>query len=417
MLRKINHIQDVVDWGLCVGCGACFYACKKDAVTLHNRSEIGIRPAFKQHLCRDCSECLPFCPGYTLDSSDHIAQDIDGTENHPLIGPLQAVYEGHASDRALRFNASSGGVLSALALYCLERENAEFVLHVGMNPGKPWENMTVRSYTREDLFRNAGSRYAPSSPCDGLRYIEEAKGPCVFIGKPCDVAAVSQLRKQRPALDKNLSLVLTFFCAGPPCTKGTTDLVHNMGIRLDDVSALKYRGQGWPGDFTVTYNNGSTQQSLSYKESWGLLAKYPRSFRCHLCPDGLGEYADISSGDAWHKYSEDGDPGRSLILIRSGRGKKIFQKAVSAGYLEVVGSNAQAVMSAQGLPRRRAELFGRILAMHMLVVPVPLFRGYPLFKVWLKTSPVVKIKTIMGTLRRLLLRGLWHRNPVFPSRA
>ena len=37
--------------------------------------------------------------------------------------------------------------------------------------------------------------------------IENSSKPCVFIGKPCDVAAISALRKQRPKLDKNLKLL------------------------------------------------------------------------------------------------------------------------------------------------------------------------------------------------------------------
>lgn len=47
-IRKIKAkaVQDVVDWGLCVGCGACVYACKRKAVFLDNIDAIGIRRRF-----------------------------------------------------------------------------------------------------------------------------------------------------------------------------------------------------------------------------------------------------------------------------------------------------------------------------------------------------------------------------------
>jgi len=88
------------------------------------------------------------------------------TENNLSIGPTIEIWEGFAKDPAIRYRASSGGILSAIAAYCLEKENMEFVLHVGMDQSKPWNNKTVQSRNRDDLFARTGSRYAPSSPCE-----------------------------------------------------------------------------------------------------------------------------------------------------------------------------------------------------------------------------------------------------------
>lgn len=39
---------------------------------------------------------------------------------------------------------------------------------------------------------------------------------------------------------------------------------------------------------------------MSYNESWGnILGKYLQK-RCKICPDGIGEFADIVCADAWH---------------------------------------------------------------------------------------------------------------------
>ena len=199
-----------------------------------------------------------------------IGHHVKGSEADHEFGTALEIWEGYASDPEIRYSASSGGVLSALALYCLEREDMNFVLHTAKNNETPWINQTVQSKSRAELLARTGSRYAPASPCDGLTSIEESTGPCVFIGKPCDTAAASKMRQIRPALDKNLGLVLTFFCAGTPSARGTLDLLKSLNVDTDEIHTLRYRGEGWPGKFKVLYN-GSKEKSLSYSESWELL--------------------------------------------------------------------------------------------------------------------------------------------------
>ena len=139
-MRRINNLQDVVNWGLCVGCGACKYACNKNAILLENIVTIGIRPKFKNHICSDCNECLSICPGYIIDARQNYYKKH--TKKNLLIGDTHEIWEGYAADKEIRYNASSGGVLTALSLYCLEEEKMEFVLHSGMNPFKPYEKNT-----------------------------------------------------------------------------------------------------------------------------------------------------------------------------------------------------------------------------------------------------------------------------------
>ena len=207
------------------------------------------------------------------------------------------------------------------------------------------------------------------------------------------------LRKLNKQLDDNLGLVLTFFCAGTPNTLGSLELIKRMGVSPHEVNSLRYRGNGWPGSFNVLCNGSSNRKAITYKESWGFLQKY-RSFRCQLCPDGLGEFADISCGDAWHRYPDSQSNGLSIVLVRAERGKEILHKAMEAGYLKLIPCSADDVLKAQGLPQRRKVLFGRLLAMQMLLVPTPSFKGIPLKRAWLKNTLKTKVRTILGTLRR-----------------
>jgi coenzyme F420 hydrogenase subunit beta len=414
-MRRLSALKDVVDWGLCIGCGACYAYCDRGAVSLVKIESIGIQAKVDTKKCGECCECLRFCPGCGVNSLEVDRQFNYTPLSHPLVGPAASVYEGCASDPEIRYQASSGGALTAMALYCLEVEKTAFVLHTGMDAATPWENVTVRSFNRDDLLAHAGSRYTPSSPCDSLRLIEQSERPCLFIGRPCDAAAVQQIRKLKPELDKKLRLVLTFFCAGPPCSQGTKDLVASLGMNAGEVLSVRYRGRGWPGRFTVRTRNGE-EKSLSYEESWGQLANKHRSMRCHLCPDGLGECADISCGDAWNRYQQNGNPGLSLVLARTDRGAKVITGAIASGFISLKPATVQDVVDAQGLVRRRQELHGRLWAMKSLMIPAPTFPGFHLKEAWQSCSHQTKFRTVAGTLRRLILRGLWHRNdPVRPK--
>lgn len=412
LIQRIKTLQDVVDWGLCTGCGACYSACSEGGVSLVNIESVGIRPKFDA-ACESCTKCLPICPGYVVDA-ELAAQDLPTeAELHEEFGPALEIWEGYASDPEIRHRASSGGVLSALSVYCLEHEGMAFVVHSAMNPSEPFLNQTVQSRTRAEILARAGSRYAPASPCDGLAEIEKSDRPCVFIGKPCDAAAVAMMRSARPKLDRNLGLVLTFFCAGTPSTTGTLDLLKGMGISEDSVDTVRYRGEGWPGTFKIVQKGTIQQSSLSYEESWGKLSHY-RPLRCHLCPDGLGRIADVSCGDAWERFGENENPGRSIVIVRTPRGREIVRRAMAANYVQLTPASRENVLAAQpNLLQKRKELFGRLAILRLFMVPLPHFRGFSLFQAWMRLPLSQKARTLLGTTKRVAFRQLWRRKPLF----
>ncbi len=395
-----------MDWGLCVGCGGCFHACDRQAVELVHIPQTGIRPRFTGD-CENCTRCLDICPGHRI--------ELNGSATGEA-GPVLEIWQGHASDPEVRYKGSSGGVLSALSLYCLEQGGMGQVLHSAMDPTEPWKNRTVASRSRTEILARSGSRYAPSSPCDGLRTVEESAAPSVFIGKPCDTAAVAMLRRDNPDLDRKLGLVLSFFCAGTPSTDGTLTLAGALGFETQKIREVRYRGEGWPGDFKILAGDGSSA-SLSYMDSWSRLTKY-RPFRCNLCPDGLGATADISCGDAWHAYEGGGQAGTSLVLVRTELGRVVLRKAMEAGYVTLAPSSEGAVLRAQaGLVDRKRNVFGRLLAMRMMAIPAPRFPGFGLFRCWAQLSLARRARSVVGTLRRLVRRRAWKKNGLLEPNA
>ncbi len=412
-MKKIKSVKDVVAWRLCVGCGACVSICPEKKVKLIDVIDEGLRPYQINNNCDNCQECLKVCPGYQniLPNSSSIKNFNDNLEK--TWGPLLEIWEGYASDPEIRYQGSSGGVVTALSLYCLERENVAGIIHTGAKAENSWENKTYISQNRIDLLKHNGSRYAPASPCDRLSDIETMSGAYVFIGKPCDISGAFRSQEIRPLLKKKIVLMVGIFCAGTPATRGTLDLLKKYQLNPAEISEIRYRGNGWPGEMTITNKKQGIDSivRISYRESWGNLQKY-RPFRCYLCPDSTSEFADIACGDPWYREIDVNAQGYSLILVRTERGQKILHKAVKAGYLKLLPTKGDVLKkSQQNLLVKRQEIWGRLTVLRLFGIPIPYYQGFHLFYIWWKTDLKTKFRTIFGTLKRIILRKYYRPLP------
>jgi coenzyme F420 hydrogenase subunit beta len=367
----------------------------------------GIRPLVDETGCRSCAACLQACPGiYYAIPNSKLADSNSDRRAAKRWGNFIELWEGYASDSEIRFKGSSGGLCTALSVFCIEQGLAEGVLHTGSSSDHPWRNCTYRSVGREELIARSGSRYAPASPGDGLQRIEASADRSVFIGKPCDIAGLRMAQELRPELALKTTLSIGFFCAGTPSTRGTLDLLKHYGSKPEEVEELRYRGLGWPGAARVVFKERGRQPlEVSYADSWGFVQKY-RPFRCYLCPDLTAEFADISVGDPWYREISQNEPGRSLILIRTERGREIFRQAVAKGYIAAAPVAADIILRSQkNLLRKRQAIWGRLLAMKLLGIPHPNLKGFHLFRNWLDLSIREKVKSILGTSRRIIKRN------------
>lgn len=407
--NRVRSFAEVVSAGLCIGCGACYGLGGRGSPLSLEDTPSGIRPKF-DYEASAVSEHISVCPGATITDDLHehhtaAAQSLQD-RNADLIGPCCSVMVGSAADTQTRFQASSGGIITALCSYCLDTGLASYVVHTASDPNRPWANETVVSRTRDELLSRAGSRYVTSSPCEAIPYILHSPEPCVFVGKPCDVAAMRAAIRAKPAIGERVQLLLTFFCAGTPSSRGPQQLVSSIAGNPELVCSVRYRGNGWPGRFRVVTGDGN-EQSLSYEESWGFIQKY-RPLRCYLCADGLGQVADVSSGDAWDRHDAN-NPGLSYLLVRTERGQQVVEAARRKGYLDVRAAKSDDVVAAQGLVERRRQMYGRILSRSIFGLPSPRYEGFDLVLPYRRLPVAKRIRVIVGTVRRIVARRQWRR--------
>lgn len=423
MRLSVLSIQDVVERQLCCGCGACA-GVRPDAFAMidtlaYGRRPVGVAAKAGRNgaALRDAdADGLRVCPGAELSHDRSSWPQGTLRELAAGWGPVLELWEGYAGDAELRYAGSSGAAASALALYAIERGGMHGLLHITSRPDVRYLNQTVLSTTRAEILAATGSRYAPASPCDGLPLIERAPAACVLIGKPCDVAGAAKAARLRPRLAEKLGLTIAIFCAGTPTNAGTLALLRRMGVEDPaSVVSLRYRGNGWPGQATVVLRTerGYEQRQLSYDESWGQVLTRYKQWRCQLCPDHTGEFADIAVGDPWYRPIPEGEPGRSLVLVRTERGRRVLHAAIQAGYLTLERSQPRILAASQpNLLRARAATGGRLAMLRLLGIPTPRFAGLPLLRFWLtRLGPRDWVRSTLGTLRRVLRRGLLHRHP------
>ncbi len=312
---------------------------------------------------------------------------------------------GYATEPVLRRKASSGGALSAFLLHLLETGAVDGVLQTAAAPDLPIGNATVLSATSEDVFRAAGSRYAPSAPLAGLEQHLVSSSRFALVGKPCDVAALRAMERFDPRIAERIPVMLSFFCAGAPSLSGARKILEEMGVDEAEVAAFRYRGDGWPGFATATLKDGSCRQ-MSYTDSWGEILTKHVQWRCRICPDGTGGFADIACADAW-EADERGYPsfeerdGVSLIVSRTRKGEEIVQAAMAAGRIVAEPFAAEAISAIQpGQTQRRQSTLPRVLALRIMGQPAPVYRGFHLMRNTGRAGLWPIVKNFLGTVRR-----------------
>ena len=400
--RDARSLKRILGSRCCSGCGLCA-GLSGDSIEMAMSDDGFLRPHQLAPLSPDADQLIAdTCPGIKLTQPSQEGSD------HVLWGPIVDVRTGASTDASLRRHASSGGVLSGLLLHLLDSGAVDYIVQTTASETAPLGNRTVISRSREDVYRAAGSRYAPSAPLENIHHYLERPGRFAFVAKPCDIAALRAFAHHDPRIDEKIPVMLSFFCAGIPSIKGAKQILNTLGVEEKDVVRFRYRGNGWPGRATATLRNGRKAE-MSYAASWGDILSKHVQFRCKICPDGSGGFADIVCADAWH-CDEAGYPlfeeqdGRSLIVSRTGLGERLVQGAIAAGLIVTEPLDVGEIENMQPSQARRKRLvLSRMAAMLFMGRSVSRFHGLNLVPAARSAGLWPNIKSFLGMARRVLL--------------
>lgn len=396
MYKKVKFL---FDRKACLGCGLCLENDTQKGMCL---AEDGYyHPTEGASIDKRMQE---YCPGYGI-HQPRKRTTIYETLYGPVVAPVIC---GHSTDSDLNYKASSGGVITTLLITLLRNGLVDAVLQVRQSPKDPTKTEPVLSSTEEEVLSCMGSRYAPCSLFEHLHeYLSTGKRLAV-VGKPCDIAALNQYCRIYPNHTHNILYTFSIMCMGLPSHKSTLEMVKYLGAGADEVKTIRYRGYGWPGMAMVETKEG-TKNECTYIQSWGAILGRDTMFRCKVCPNGFGEFADVSCGDAWHCV--DGEPsfenteaGRSFIFMRSKKGQELVEKAIADGLLAIEPydmSEMQLIQKSQY--KRKVNLPIRYIIYKLLVNPSFTIDGFQM----LVLARTAGIKSLLEDGRGFL--GRWWR--------
>jgi len=332
-----DRMNAISEQGLCIGCGICQSVAGTDRIRVVKNQDGNLRPVISGELDEDLVDRIyDVCPGTHVDGMPERLID-GGTKHDNVWGAWRRIVRAWAADPEIRHEGATGGVLTALAGYLLSSGRVSFVLHTRTSAEAPAFGERHLSFNQADVLSAAGSRYGPTATLIDIADVLDRGEPFAFIGKPCDIGALRNYARHDSRVDELVKYWLTPVCGGYMPTPSMNDTLHRMDIDPTTVTGVRYRGRGCPGPTTIETTDG--RHDMHYLDFWGEdSSHWSLPFRCKICPDGIGESADLAASDSWPGGSPDRlesetDLGTNAVVVRTSAGQELFEAAVRYGVL------------------------------------------------------------------------------------
>ena len=332
-----QRLDAIVEQGLCIGCGLCEAVAGTERVRVTKTMSGFEQPVVVGELDHETVDRIyDVCPGTRIEGlPERLVEEDTHIDN--VWGPWRRMVRAWAGDDEIRFEGSTGGVMTALGIYLLESKRVDFILQVKTSSGDPSFGDPCLSFDRADVIEAAGSRYGPAAPLRDINAALDRGQPFAFFAKPCDVAALRNYARHDPRVDDLVKYCVVMVCGGYGAPSTTQAFYQRIGVDPDEVTNLRYRGRGCPGPTTVVAD-GETHE-YHYLDYWGDdESMWGLPFRCKICPDGIGEAADLAAADTWiggspNRVDSETDPGTNAIVARTRAGEELLAAAAADGAL------------------------------------------------------------------------------------
>jgi coenzyme F420 hydrogenase subunit beta len=397
-------ITKILNNKLCAGCGLCQSIFEENKISVALDKEGFYRPVVNQKLNKAEEKLLSdVCPAVKVRK-----EKANSPKKDVVWGEIFSCFICSSSDNEIRSEASSGGGISAILVYLLKTKKVSAIIHIGASKEVPYLNEVKISTTRAEIIENANSRYAPSAPLQNILDNIKQYESYAFVGKPCDIAALRQYSIHNAEVKNKIKYYISFFCAGVPSLNATTDIISSMDLNIDDIKAVSYRKDGWPGFFKIT-DKANRVFKLSYSLTWMKLLGPRMQFRCKVCADGIGHLADVVCADAWEDFDKNGfptfknAPGKSLLISRTKIGEELVQEVLQHNdlvfYMDINNYRDMDKMQ-PGQFSKKIYFLPRYLGLFMMNKSAPSFNSDFYFRATFKSKPISFVKNFIGIMKR-----------------
>lgn len=351
-IRSIEYMESA-----CAGCSLCSAVCPTQAIKMTGDQEGFLQPIIDYQKCINCGRCLEECI-------------LNAPAPHKKM--VQKVYAAYSLDSDVRYNSTSGGIFTELAMVVLEELGGVVVGAVYQ------DDFSVKHeviYDVEDIPRLRQSKYIQSNMEDMYKAVDNVAEDIMimFVGTPCQIAAFYQYMKKR----NNPVVYVDFICRGV----NSPDVFQHYLKELEQENEskitnvwFKNKEEGWNQFQTrIEFENGKVYRNDRYKDAFmrGFLKHnlYMRN-SCYECQfKGAERIADITLADFWgiklQNKELDIEKGVSAVLLHSDVGEKLFSMIKEKVYYEE--NNLENVRNGNGCidvsvkkGERRDEFYSRL---------------------------------------------------------
>lgn len=295
-------MKTVCELNMCNGCMACVEKCHRNAITIKDDLKY-YNALIDTKKCVDCGLCTKVCP----------------RENDNDMSKPKWWYQGWA-DSEIREYASSGGAASAIIRAFIK--NGGYVASCLFDSGKFVFEVTNEMAVARKF---AGSKYVKSNPekiYGKIQSLLRANQKVLFIGLPCQVAAVNQFIK-----DKTNLVTADLICHGTPSPYLLKKCLQEYGHDINTLTDINFRIKS----LYELNRDGKPIAAFHTMDNYliAFLHSYDYTENCYSCKFAtLDRVSDITLGDSWGtELSGEVKNGVSLILCQSEKGKELIESA------------------------------------------------------------------------------------------
>lgn len=337
-MKNCNDLQrEILDRDLCCFCGTCAGICPASKIDTQ-----GGKILFNQAECVNCGLCVRTCPGgdFNFPLYNEILFSDESCTESEYVGKYQRILKGCAKEPEMREKASSGGVVTAVALYLLRERKVDGVVAVVPSPHKinAYEPRILK--TEAEVRESAQSKYTLIPVNTIIREILDHEGTYLFIGLPCQIQGLRKAMEASPRLASRIYMCIAVFCGFNMEQKATDYLIKKSKLPPNEIKSIQYRGKS-DGKTGFLIRTDKKAFFIS-KHGYTLLNAFFSPSRCWKCYDLAGEFADLSCGDAWEMGG-----GWTRIITRSHMADQVIDMMVKEEWLEISESSEDEILNSQ----------------------------------------------------------------------
>ncbi|NDC38303.1 MAG: 4Fe-4S dicluster domain-containing protein [Proteobacteria bacterium] len=339
--RALRGLARIVDGGLCHRCGSCIGICPTQVLGVDSEEYPTV---LNLSACTDCDLCVKVCPGDEFNFLEE-HQRLHGTSGDltDTHGPFIDALVAHSNDETIRAHSTSGGLVTGLLCHLLETGQIDGAVVVGSQSETLWKGQAMVARSREQLLAAMKSKYAICTTNSALSEVRTHPGRYAIVGLPCQIHGYRKAAMLDPRIAERVVLAIGLFCHAAIEHEAFRVLWEGLGEKTKGATRFISRVGKHPGTPYLELADGSLYpvyfgDRRGYRPSSieviNVLYRLYTPERCTTCFDGLADFADISVGDPWMAppdKSVNFNEGWSFSLLRTPRGKRIFDEFIAAG--------------------------------------------------------------------------------------